>query len=101
MAASAEQSLFVNPRGGKRTDDWSAAAHPFRVHELFQRVFEARIRFADTIRILDNRLAVGKQTRDCESHCDAMIAKAGYPRAMQWRGTVNFKTVLHLDHLSA
>src|SRR5215472_7789471 len=60
----------------ERADYRRADLHPFRVGELLKHRFESRIRFTNTFRVLDDRLAFGKKARHGKGHRDAMIAKA-------------------------
>src|ERR1700737_1155452 len=97
------QRLFFFDRGGgnERANNWCARAHPAWVHKIVQSFFESWIRSADAIGILNNRFAIGKQSRNRESHGDAMIAEARKTRSAQWGWSVNFQAIVELDHLRA
>src|ERR1043166_7778066 len=57
-------SITLETRDGERADNRCARVHAFWTGELFERGFEARVRLADAIGILNDRLAVSKKTGD-------------------------------------
>src|SRR5436190_722265 len=89
------RSGFLDWSRSQRTDDWCANLHPFRIGEFFEDGFKPRIRFTNAVRILNNRFAVGKETRNSKGHRDAMIAEAHYARPMQGSRTMNFEAIFH------
>src|SRR5438034_4977527 len=93
------RSGFLDWRRSQRTDDWRANLHPFRIGEFFENGFKPRIRFTNAVGILNNRFAVGKETRNGKGHRDAMIAEAHYARPMQGSRTMNFEAIFHFGDL--
>src|SRR6184192_693730 len=93
------RSGFLDWSRSQRTDDWCANLHPFRIGEFFEDGFKPRIRFTNAVRILNNRFAVGKETRNSKGHRDAMIAEAHYARPMQGSRTMNFEAIFHFGDL--
>src|SRR6266700_7433153 len=88
------RSGFLDWSRSQRTDDWRANLDPFRIGEFFEDGFKPRIRFTNAVGILNNRFAVGKETRNGKGHCDAMIAETRYARPVQGSRTMNFEAIL-------
>src|SRR5436190_22784994 len=94
-------SRFLEWPRSERTDHRRAYLHHFLISELFQHHLESRIRFTNTLGILNNGFAISEQTRYSKRHSDAMIAKARHARPAQGCRAVNFEAVMHFSDLCA
>src|SRR5262245_28860854 len=91
--------FFLNRTWSKRTNHGRADLHPLWVCKLFKHSFESRIRFTNTLGVLNDRFAISEQTRYGKRHCNTMVAKARHPGSAQRRRTQYFEAIVHFSYL--